>query len=73
VEWAERLPASCREHREWRPAEPRPTAPPRPAVALLLRRLPEAGDEAREIVELALPPAGPPDDLQATKGREEPT
>jgi len=56
VEWAERLPIQVAAV----------TAPPSAAPALLaltLRRLPEAGDDAREIVEAA-PPA---------EGREEST
>jgi len=41
VEWAERLPSP-----------PLPVAGGAPALALALRRLPEAGDEAREIEEV---------------------
>jgi tRNA threonylcarbamoyladenosine biosynthesis protein TsaE len=61
VEWAERLPA--------------PPPAGAPTLALRLRRLPDGGDEVREIVELA--PGewtrSAIDDVQATKGREEPT
>ncbi|HLX07443.1 MAG TPA: tRNA (adenosine(37)-N6)-threonylcarbamoyltransferase complex ATPase subunit type 1 TsaE [Thermoanaerobaculia bacterium] len=65
VEWAERLPAAL-------------AAAAAPAITLRLRRLPEGGDEAREIVETAPAvrrtvrngAAEQPMDLQATKGRE---
>jgi tRNA threonylcarbamoyladenosine biosynthesis protein TsaE len=83
VEWAERLPAPPRQATALAPLPPlaqttpaTPSAPPAPVLALRLSRLPEAGGEAREIVEIApddgLAAAAPTSaELQTTKGREE--
>jgi tRNA threonylcarbamoyladenosine biosynthesis protein TsaE len=62
VEWAERLA----------PLASRPLAspPPPPALALRLRRLPEQGEEAREIVEIALDEIHPKITRRERKGEE---
>lgn len=50
VEWAERLPVQVA-------AGITPSSAAQPLLVLTLRRLPGSGDEAREIVEAAPPPA----------------
>jgi len=65
VEWAERLPApppAASSPFSAAPSPPSPSSRPSPVVALRLRRLPEEGDEAREIVE-ELPPGIAPREL----------